>query len=92
MHLTERLVHESDLLTTGEEHEGFGLEVGLYEAPEGVEFFVEFDHGVMLFEGGRGSLPCSGGYVDRVLQAQTGEIRDRFRLGGGKEESLARLW
>jgi hypothetical protein len=42
------------LLTTGEEHENFGLEVGLDETPQGVEFFVELDYGVVLFKGGLG--------------------------------------
>lgn len=85
VHLTERLVHEPDLLATGEEHENFRLKVSLDEAPEGVEFLVKLDHCVVLFEGGWGNLFSSRGYVDRVLQAQASEVRDGFRLGGGEE-------
>ena len=92
MHLTECLVHEPDLLTAGEEYEDFGLKVGLDKTPESVEFFVELDYGVVLFEGCRGDLFFPGGYIDWILQAQTSEVRDRFRLSGGEEEGLARPW
>ena len=92
VHLAERFVHESDLFTTREEHEDLGLEVGLDEAPEGIEFFVELDYGVVLFERGWCDLFFSCGYVDWIHQAQTSEVRDGLRLSGGEEESLARLW